>query len=92
MELRIDKQFKKDTSKVKEAKTLAKLGLLLREWQSIERIQEIVNLKRIVGKKSYYRVRLGDYRIGIRLEGETLHIIRFLHRKDIYKYFPDVWF
>ncbi len=40
------------------------------------------------GSRNYYRIRIGDYRAGIIVEGLTVEFIRFLHRKDIYKYFP----
>lgn len=38
--------------------------------------------------KSYYRVRVGDYRIGFKYEKPTVIIITILKRNDIYKYFP----
>jgi mRNA interferase RelE/StbE len=36
----------------------------------------------------YYRIRLGDYRVGLKIENNTVCFVRFLHRKDIYRYFP----
>ncbi|MBV4355770.1 type II toxin-antitoxin system RelE family toxin [Pinibacter aurantiacus] len=38
--------------------------------------------------KSYYRVRVGDYRIGLKYVKPTIVIITILKRGDIYKYFP----
>ncbi len=38
--------------------------------------------------QNYYKIRVGDYRIGIKFEHETLTFERILHRKDIYKVFP----
>ena len=46
------------------------------------------NLKKLKGAGGYFRLRLGDYRVGIALEQETVVFVRFLNRKDIYKYFP----
>jgi len=41
------------------------------------------------GFKTFYRIRIGDYRIGIELENPTtLRFIIVLHRKNIYKKFP----
>ena len=48
----------------------------------------ITNLKKLKGESSYYRVRFGDYRIGIKIEDDLVIFIRALHRKDIYRYFP----
>lgn len=36
----------------------------------------------------HFRSRIGDFRMGAKLEGDTLVFIRFLNRKDIYRYFP----
>jgi len=46
------------------------------------------NIKKIKGFKNYYRIRIGNYRIGIKVEGLKIIFMRVLDRKDIYKYFP----
>ena len=38
---------------------------------------------------SYYRIRIGDYRIGIKGEGDVIVLMRVMHRKDIYRVFPS---
>ena len=45
-------------------------------------------IKPIQGFKNYYRIKLGDYRIGFKKENENIIFMRILQRKDIYKYFP----
>ena len=45
-------------------------------------------IEKLKGFKNYYKVRFGDYRVGLRLEGDTLIFERVLHRKDIYRVFP----
>jgi mRNA interferase RelE/StbE len=47
-----------------------------------------LDIKQMVGWKGYYRIRTGDYRIGFRVDGETVIFLRVSHRKDIYKHFP----
>jgi mRNA interferase RelE/StbE len=56
--------------------------------QSAETLAEIPNLKKLQGFKSAYRIRIGDYRIGIFIDGNTIQFARVLNRKEIYKYFP----
>jgi mRNA interferase RelE/StbE len=53
-----------------------------------ESLGEINNLKKMQGYESFYRIRLGDYRIGIEVFEDEIIFVRFLHRKDIYKFFP----
>ena len=51
-------------------------------------ITEIRNLKKIKGHKDAYRIKLGDYRIGIFIKEDTITFSRVLHRKEVYRYFP----
>jgi len=47
-------------------------------------------LERMRGCRDKYKIRLGDYRIGITIEKKSNLIIcqRIAHRKDIYRIFP----
>ena len=47
-----------------------------------------VDIKLIRGFKNYFRIRIGDYRIGFKKEDQTVVFMRVKHRKDIYKIFP----
>jgi mRNA-degrading endonuclease RelE of RelBE toxin-antitoxin system len=58
------------------------------EVQNCKSLTSIAGIKKLKGSKQYFRVRLGDYRIGIYLDKEKVVFSRALHRKDIYKYFP----
>lgn len=51
-------------------------------------LREVPNLKKLRGPGEYYRIRVGAYRLGLVLKGDTVVFVRFLHRRDIYKYFP----
>jgi mRNA interferase RelE/StbE len=46
-------------------------------------------LKHLTGFKGYYRIRIGNYRVGFKKnEKGEIEFMRVLHRKDIYKHFP----
>ncbi len=45
-------------------------------------------MKKMQGYDTLYRIRLGDYRIGIEIVADQVILVRFLHRKDIDRYFP----
>ncbi|MFA4890714.1 MAG: type II toxin-antitoxin system RelE/ParE family toxin [Candidatus Paceibacterota bacterium] len=46
-------------------------------------------VKKISGFSKYYRIKIGDYRIGFKKETNTdICFLRVKHRKDIYKVFP----
>ena len=62
---------------------------MIETFQEADNITEVPNIKKMQGFQSFYRVRLGDYRIGFELlEDNTIYLILVAHRKDIYKYFP----
>ena len=51
-------------------------------------LQDISGLKKLKGASKLYRIKVGEYRIGLALKGDTVVFVRCLDRKDIYRYFP----
>lgn len=51
-------------------------------------MEEIPSLKRLRAKGPYYRIRVGDYRLGLSIENDRATFVRILHRREIYRYFP----
>jgi len=46
------------------------------------------DFKSINGFNNYYRIRIGNYRVGFKTENQTIIFMLVRHRKDIYRYFP----
>ncbi len=88
MIVRVDKSFQKDTTKINQEPLKKEIINIIRKIQEAKQLTEISNCKKIRGGKNLYRIRVKDYRIGMVKKGKQVHLIRFLHRKDIYKYFP----
>jgi mRNA interferase RelE/StbE len=68
-------------------------GLRARVNQVIGRIEGARSLREVGGVKKlhrpgHYRIRIGSYRLGFVLSGDTVIFVRFLHRRDIHRYFP----
>lgn len=55
----------------------------------IETLKARYNFMPLRGDSAYYRLRVDDYRLGCRYDqtNNTLIVMRFLHRADIYKLF-----
>jgi mRNA-degrading endonuclease RelE of RelBE toxin-antitoxin system len=51
-------------------------------------LQELPNVKALVGTSNRYRIRIGSYRIGFEVNGDQIELMRVLHRRDFYRYFP----
>ncbi|ANV86740.1 MULTISPECIES: type II toxin-antitoxin system RelE family toxin [Cyanophyceae] len=88
MEILFESRFQKDLKKIKDKKIRQKAKEVILQCKQAGQLNEINNLKKMQGYQTFYRIRLGDYRIGIELSENTLIFTRFLHRKEIYRFFP----
>jgi len=88
--LKVDfkRSFIRDLKRVKEMPIKHLVGETIELVERAQHTQEIKNIKKLRASESHYRIRIGDYRIGLLLEDDTFIFVRFLHRKDLYKYFP----
>jgi mRNA interferase RelE/StbE len=56
--------------------------------EAAESTAEIAHLKKLRTGQDFYRIRIADFRIGIRIQEDGVHFVRCLDRKEIYRYFP----
>jgi mRNA interferase RelE/StbE len=81
--------FIKDLKKLKQTPAYSQIrSTALETIPQCQNLTEINNLKKIKGSKNAYRIRVGDYRIGVFIKNETVIFSRVLHRKEVYRYFP----
>lgn len=88
MIVKIDKSFAKDVSRIKEQRLRKRIADCIVQVQNLDSLSQIASLKKIVGETHYFRIRVSDYRLGIKVSGNSINFIRALHRKEIYRYFP----
>lgn len=88
MNVKFEAKFAKDLRALKSPKHLDKIKEIINTCKAIQDLSELKQIKKMQGYDSFYRIRLGDYRIGIEVVNDEIIFTRFLHRKDIYKYFP----
>ena len=88
MKIKVQASFEKDVLKIKNQKLAVQLGEMIEMLENSSSLDDIHHLKKMKSKGAYYRIRLGHYRLGLRLEKDTLILLRFMNRKEIYKYFP----
>ena len=89
MNLEYKKSFARDLKKkAKDANMRSRVQKIIQEVDNADSIEEIKNLKKLKAEGNYYRIRFGDYRIGLTIEGDTVCFVRILHRSEIYRYFP----
>jgi mRNA interferase RelE/StbE len=87
--IEFNKSFARDLKKKAQGlKLRSRLKEIINEVDNAESPYEIKNIKKLKGEGDYYRIRLGDYRIGLKIEDDTVFFVRLLHRSEIYRYFP----
>ena len=88
MEIRYEESFEKDLLKIVDNKIKKKIIQVIANIKRANKPQYIANLKKLENYKTYYRIRIGNYRVGIEIIKDKLIFTRILPRKDIYKFFP----
>jgi mRNA interferase RelE/StbE len=80
--------FAKDLRSIKSREILSRIKEVIGQVEKAQSHQEITSIKKLKGGRNYYRIRVGEYRIGLVIEGEEISFVRCLDRKEIYRYFP----
>ena len=88
MKVEFKKSFLSELKKLKNKSLKGAIANCIIQIEAARNISQIKNIKKLTGYDFYYRIRIGDYRIGVKIEGETVYFVVFEHRKDIYKRFP----
>jgi len=89
MEIFYGKRFSKDLDAIRdETKVRKRLLELIEQIKGISSLRDVKDVKKIEGYSDYFRIKMGDYRLGIKLAKNRIELIRFLHRKEIYRRFP----
>lgn len=88
MNVSADISFEKDLRSLKDGKLLTKVFDSIKELSAAKSLKELAAVKKLKGSNNYYRIRIGNYRLGFDCQGDEIVLYRFLHRKEIYKYFP----
>jgi mRNA interferase RelE/StbE len=67
---------------------LRRIRAAVDQVEAAETLDDLPNLTKLSGASGFYRLRVGEYRIGIAVEEDEVEFVRCLHRRDIYRYFP----
>ena len=81
-------KFNRDIERVQITSVKIALRNIIEKAEAARTLNEIPNLKKLKGFRNAFRIRIGEYRLGIFIEKSTITFVRLVHRKDIYKVFP----
>lgn len=88
MKILFEESFEKDLRRIRDKDILKRVKEIIDESKKAEDLSAIRSLKKLTGYDTFYRIRLGDYRIGLEIMQGEIIFTRILPRKDIYRYFP----
>ncbi|MCH7687394.1 MAG: type II toxin-antitoxin system RelE/ParE family toxin [Planctomycetes bacterium] len=88
MNVAFRRSFVRDLKKIKDRQILDRVDDVIQQVEAADSRQNITALKKLSGKDNYYRIRIGDYRIGLVWKKGLVEFIRCLSRRDIYREFP----
>lgn len=80
--------FGHDLKKIKDKRILKQVREVIEQVEASASLNNVANVRKIQGFDTYYRIRVGNYRIGIEVSEGRVIFVRCLNRKDIYRYFP----
>jgi mRNA interferase RelE/StbE len=82
------KRFLTDLAKVPAEIRKGVEKFVFEEVPKLNSLGESGKIEQMKGYKGYYKARFGSYRVGLKVEADTVSFERVLHRKEIYRYFP----
>jgi mRNA interferase RelE/StbE len=80
--------FAKDLGAIKDKRVLKQVQAVIQRVEQVQALSEVANVKKLRGTGNHFRIRLGEYRVGLAVSGDTVTFVRCLPRKDVYRYIP----
>ncbi|HEX3128855.1 MAG TPA: type II toxin-antitoxin system RelE/ParE family toxin [Thermoanaerobaculia bacterium] len=80
--------FTRDLRRIDDRDVLRRIRQAVETVEQASNLLEIPHLTRLRSQGRHYRIRVGDYRLGLTVEEEQVVFVRVLHRREIYRYFP----
>jgi mRNA interferase RelE/StbE len=87
MRVQFRKSFAKDLEDIRGRQLLDRIKQAVQSVEQAETLEDVPHLKKLRGG-DYFRIRVGDYRLGLIVREGEVTFVRALHRKDVYRYFP----
>ena len=80
--------FLRDLKKITDQTLLRRIQTTIEQLEAAVSLQTVPSVTKLQGLGDYYRARIGEYRLGFKADATTAVLLRCLHRREIYRYFP----
>ena len=88
MEVRYHAQFNRDLRRLRNQSLAQSIEQIISELKAASSLTDVRGVRRLRGEGRHYRIRIGEYRLGITQDDATIILRRLLHRSEIYRNFP----
>jgi len=89
VEVRYRRRFLRDLKKLRSQPIYGRIfELAFTILPQAQTLRDVASVKAMRGYPGRYRIRVGDYRVGIEVQGGVVEVTCVLHRRDFYRYFP----
>ena len=88
VEIRYSVQFNRELRRVRTPGLSRRVERVIEELKSASNITEVRNVRKMAGSERHYRIRIGDYRMGMEIDGNVAILLRFGRRGQVYRDFP----
>ena len=88
MEVRYGAGSNRDLARIRNPDLSRRIESIIDDLKAASTITEVRGIRRMTGAERHYRIGIGDYRLGVSVEGDVVTLLRFAHRREIYRVFP----
>lgn len=88
MQTKFRKSFLKQLAKLPKDVRERIEAFVFDELPNLNVIGESGKIEKMQGYESYFKIRFGSYRVGLKLEDTEIIVQIVMHRKEIYRFFP----
>ena len=88
MKVEFSNGFARDISRIRNQSIRERIEKAIEQIERIDNFTEASNIKKLRAGGNHFRIRVGPYRVGFRLENDTVVFSRCLPRRDFYHQFP----
>ena len=89
MQVRYRSSFRRDIRRVRNASLRRRIERKVAELEAATAISRVRGVEKVESANGNdYRIRIGNYRLGVTVENEVAVLVAFGHRSDIYRRFP----
>ena len=88
MELEQRASFIRDLRRLRNRDILKILHRKIEQLEQASNVTQVSGVRKLQSAKNIFRIRIGHHRLTVAIDGNRVELIRFRHRRDIYRHFP----